>query len=250
MSRLSIALWLTFLALVITIGIALLPACGLTLPSNLRPMAWNFCPGQPASLSADRDRADELRRQVARLEGELARGRLACAAVPRPSPPPLELPRRAEAPRPQQTAALKPPPPPPPKVPLPADRWAKRDLSLLEGCWVLGHEGKTTQSAPGGPLVQCTVKAGRICFGGDGRGQRHVSTICPAEGDITCAAPLTAVFADDGNLHTTQPTVTCQPTSVTWNDAPNALTCRRQGDSLALCTSASGFDYEFRREAP
>ncbi|HTR87967.1 MAG TPA: hypothetical protein VMI56_26025 [Reyranella sp.] len=240
--RLSVALWAVFLALVVITGIVLLRACALVMPVA----GWNFCPGVPAALADDRKHGDDLIRQLTRLEGELAKQRLACAAIPPPAPPPLDLPKEAGPPRPQQTAELKPPPPPPaPPAPLPADRWAKKDLSLLEGCWTLGHE---TQSLMGGAgrSETCTVKAGRICFDKNGQGQREMDEICPTYGNIQCRAQITASFGGEGSLHTTQPATPCRPTS-TWLAEPNFLTCRRQSDTLAVCKDGKGFDYEFRR---
>ena len=148
---LSVVLWAMFAAVVVAGAGVLLRACGILMPLAVAApgLAWDFCPSAPASLSAEAERGEALRKLVRQLERDLADKALACASIPPPPPPPLDLPTRAGTPRPQQTALLKPPPPPPPppkppepaKPPpaLPADRWAQKDLSLLQGCWVLGQ---------------------------------------------------------------------------------------------------------------
>ena len=253
--RLAIVLWAAFVTLVAGAGVVLLPACGVLASSA----GWNFCPVAPASLSGEADRTDRLRRQIAQLDLELRNRNLACALVPPPPAPPLELPTEAGPLRPQQMAELKPPPPPPPppppKVeppkpppPLPADRWAKKDLSVLQGCWQLGRDA-TSDYASGGRKEMCVVKAGRICFDGNGGGQREATTTCPTVGTIRCVAPIRAVFGADGSLHTTQPRVTCNPSTTVWNGPQNSLTCQRRSDTLATCNDGD-YNHEFRKTGP
>ncbi len=243
-SRLSYALWAAFALLVVASAAILLRACGLLAPI----LGWNFCPATPPSLSAETERGEELSKLVRQLELALAQKNLECASIPPPLRAPLELPTQPGPVRPQQTAALKPPPEPPkPPAPLPADRWNKKDLSLLKGCWQLGHETRTNMSRAGG-IELCTVQAGTICFGEDGRGQREQNSRCQSTGAYTCRAPVTATFGDGGTLRTTQPKVTCTPTSITWNSTPNYLSCRRVSDTLALCRDTLNFEHEFRRK--
>ena len=92
------------------------------------------------------------------------------------------------------------------------------------------------------------MKAGRICFGANGSGERRSTAVCPATGTITCAAPITARFGNDNTLGTTQPAVQCSPGQANWTGPPNSLTCRRVSDTLALCRDRLNFEYEFRRE--
>src|SRR5262249_54430075 len=162
-------LWIAFAAAVVGAGVVLLRACGLVLP---QATAWNFCPVPSQTLSTDRREGDRLRGQIGLLERELAEKQLACASIPQPPPPPLQPPKETGAPRPQQTARLKPPPPPPPPPapppPLPADRWAKKDISLLKGCWKLGEDAP---SVIGGE--PCTTTAGTLCFDDQGHGQHQ-----------------------------------------------------------------------------
>lgn len=247
----SIVLWTSFAAIVIASALLLLRACSLIFPlaSVLPARGWNFCPATPLALSAEAARGASLRQAAADLELELGRKQLACAGIPKPPPPPLQLPKRAGAPRPQQTALLKPPPPPPPPPPRPVDldaeRWNNRDLRVLDGCWQLGRESRTSYSGPRGSEI-CVVHTGRICFGVNGTGTREMATTCPSLGYGTCRAPVTAAFAGDGTLTTTQPMVPCTDGS-NWNAVLNNLTCRRVNDSLAICRDNAGFEHEFRR---
>lgn len=146
-----------------------------------------------------------------------------------------------------KVAQCKPVAPPKPPPPLPADRWAQKDLSLLQGCWRLGRDTEGNIGV-GGRSEICAVKAGRICFQANGSGQRQTSAICPSTGAIRCVAPITARFGNDDTLGTTQPAVRCEPTGTGWNGPPNSLTCRRVSDSLAICRDRLNFEYEFRRE--
>ena len=144
----------------------------------------------------------------------------------------------------------KPPPPPvakAPPAPLPADRWAQKDLGMLQGCWRLGHD---TEGSIGvnGRVERCAVKAGRICFATNGTGERQTTADCPRTGIIRCTAPISARFGNDSTLGTTQPAVQCNPGGTGWNGPPNSLTCRRVSDTLAICRDRLNFEHEFRRE--
>jgi hypothetical protein len=130
---------------------------------------------------------------------------------------------------------------------LPADRWAQKDLGMLQGCWQLGHD---TEGSIGvnGRVQRCAVKAGRICFSANGTGERQTTADCPRTGVIRCTAPITARFGNDSTLGTTQPAVQCNPGGTGWNGPPNSLTCRRVSDTLAICRDRLNFEHEFRRE--
>ena len=118
---------------------------------------------------------------------------------------------------------------------------------MLQGCWRLGRDtrGSLDQS---GRSEMCEVRAGRICFGSNGGGERQSTSVCPSTGTITCTAPVTARFGNDDTLGTTQPAVRCNPGTAQWNGPPNGLSCRRVSDTLALCRDRLNFEYEFRRE--
>ena len=72
----------------------------------------------------------------------------------------------------------------------------------------------------GGPVRRCAAKAGRICFGADGGGERRSTAVCPATVTIACAAPITARFGNDNTLGTTQPAVQCNPGQASWTGPP------------------------------
>ena len=82
---LSIALWIALVGVVGAAYAMLLPACGL-LPSS------NFCPRPPTGLTGETERGAALARVANQLELELTRRKLACASIPPPEAPPLELP--------------------------------------------------------------------------------------------------------------------------------------------------------------
>ncbi len=106
-------LWAAFGVIFTAGAVVLLRACGLPLPA----LGWDFCPTPPLALSAEAERGASLRKLLGQLELQLAHKGLACASIPPPEPPPLELPTQTGPVRPQQTALLKPPPPPPPPKP-------------------------------------------------------------------------------------------------------------------------------------
>ena len=188
-------------------------------------------------VSLDEAAADgrKLAAEVAALAADIERARAQCKPVEPPKPPPPKPPPVTQAP----------PPPPPP--PLPADRWAQKDLTMLQGCWRLGRDTRGSL-ALSGRSEMCDVRAGRICFGSNGGGERQSTSVCPSTGTITCTAPITARFGNDSTLGTTQPAVACSPSTAQWTGPPNRLTCRRVSDTLALCRDALNFEYEFRRE--
>lgn len=203
--------------------------------SEAEPLPTPPAPPDPTPVlkaSLDDAVADgkKLAAELAALEADIRRRAAQCKPVEVPKPPP--------APPPVVQA---------PPAPLPADRWAKKDLTMLQGCWQLGRD---TRSSVGlaGRTETCDVKAGRICFGTNGGGERRSTSVCPSAGTITCAAPITARFGNDGTLGTTQPAVRCTPSTAQWNGPPNGMTCRRVSDTLALCRDGLNFEYEFRRE--
>ena len=174
----------------------------------------------------------KLAAELAALETDIRRRLAQCKPVEPPKP----------APKPPPVAQA-----PPPPTPLPADRWAQKDLAMLQGCWRLGRDTRGSLDFSGRSET-CDIKAGRICFGTNGGGQRSSTAVCPSTGTITCAAPITARFGNDSTLGTTQPAVRCNPPKANWNGPPNRLTCRRVDDTLALCRDGLNFEYEFRRE--
>ena len=230
--------------LVLLIGSWLLRACApvdpYTILSTLETAAPPAPPPPPdptptLKAALDEAQADErdLKTELAALAADLKNKMAQCKVVEaKPAPPP-----------PPPPPVAKPAPPPP----LPADRWAAKDLGMLQGCWVLGHD---TQGTIGmnGRTEMCAVKAGRICFGANGSGERQASAVCPRAGTVRCRAPLTARFGNDNTLGTSQPVVRCDPAGVSWSGPPNSMNCRRINDSLAICRDRLNFEHEFRRE--
>jgi len=138
---------------------------------------------------------------------------------------------------------------------LPADRWANKDLGVLQGCWNLGRDAPTVLNTSGftGRKEDCTAKAGRICFDANGHGEREQTVSCPTAGTMSCRAPVTGQFSADGTFRTTQPDVTCTGASnARW--VGRTLSCRRVDDAQAACLDSGrpdlGFpaqNQEFRR---
>jgi hypothetical protein len=135
---------------------------------------------------------------------------------------------------------------PPPA--LASERWEKKDLSLLKGCWRLGRDAPVVHHFANGPTERATAKAGQICFGENGSGS-HEQTIVDPKGTWHCQAPITARFANNGTLVTNQPTGLCRGSPpATW--AALELSCRRVSDTTAICLAADAtgrVELEFRR---
>jgi hypothetical protein len=231
------------LLLALLIASWFLRACAPVDPStNLTTLETPALPAPPlpidptAALKASLDDAEadekQLKAELAALQVDIRNKVALCRPVEPPKPPP------------PPAVATAPPPPPPP---LPADRWAQKDLSMLQGCWRLGRDTQGSVGV-GGRSEMCAVKAGRICFQGNGSGERQTTAVCPRTGTIRCAAPITARFGNDTTLGTTQPPVNCDAAGTSWNGPPNSLTCRRVSDTLAICRDRLNFEHEFRRE--
>lgn len=155
----------------------------------------------------------------------------------------------------QRLVQCKPMAPPQPPPSLPADRWASKDLSILQGCWYLGREAPSVRGEIGNLYREdCTSKVGRICFDANGQGRREQTTRCPRAGTYSCSAPVVAQFGADGSFSTLQPDVICQGGSSPTNWRSRTLTCRRIDDTHAACRDSGrpelGLppqDQEFRR---
>lgn len=209
------------------------PSANLSFLESPAPTAPPAPPDPTLALKASLDEVErdgkELNAELAALQADLRSKVAQCKPVEPPKPPP-------------PPPAAKAPPP------LPADRWAQKDLGILQGCWRLGRDAQGNIGVGNGRSEICAVKAGRICFQANGSGERETTAICPGTGTIRCAAPITARFGNDNTLGTSQPAVRCQPTQTGWNGPPNSLTCRRVNDTLAVCRDRLNFEYEFRRE--
>jgi hypothetical protein len=213
-----------------------------------------------ASLADLRTDETRLSAERAALSDDLQRKAGQCKPVVAPPPPPLPPPPKPQpAPKPQVAAPPVPVPSPAPEStpasPLPVDRWANKDLGVLQGCWSLGHDAPTVVGAAGFSQRRedCTAKAGRICFDANGHGVREQTISCPHSGTMSCRAPVTGRFGADGTFSTTQPDVTCTGAStVRW--VGRTLSCRRVDNGEAACRDGGrpelGFpaqDQAFRR---
>jgi hypothetical protein len=221
--------------------------------------------------SLDDLRADQSRlsAQLAALGVDLERKREQCtvAEAPPPAPPPPRPQATRPVPRPAPPPPASPPPaspppaspppasppqaqPAPPPPPLPADRWASKDLGVLQGCWNLGREAPTIVASSGfaGRREECVTKVGRICFDAHGRGEREQTISCLRAGTMTCRAPVTGQFAADGTFRTSQPDVTCRGGSeATW--VGRTLTCQRVDGANASCQDGGRPDMGFPAQA-
>jgi hypothetical protein len=138
----------------------------------------------------------------------------------------------------------------PPHADIPKNRWDARDLSLLEGCWVLGHDGPAQRyDAQGRAFERGTTRAGEICFDADGNGKRS-SVQEFTWGRIFCQAPVTTTFDDEGHLVSRQPEVACTgDQQSSW--LPRTMVCTRRDDSVADCLDHNPYEdnrFEFRRK--
>ena len=87
----------------------------------------------------------------------------------------------------KRTEQCKPVAPPPP---LAADRWEKKDLGLLKGCWQLGRDALVAHHFAHGPTVRATAKAGQICFGDNGTGSHEQTMASMRRWDLGIARRL------------------------------------------------------------
>lgn len=240
---------------------------GASTPRQPPPAPSDPSPLLKASLADLQADATRLSAQRAALGEELRRQADRCkvAAAPPPPAPPAPAPPPLPKPRPPQQAAASPPAPPAPPPaptptaaappqPLPVDRWANKDLGVLQGCWTLGRDAPTVMG--GSRRENCTANAGRICFDANGHGVREQTVSCPSGGTMSCRAPVTGQFASNGTFTTTQPDVTCTGASTArW--VGRTLSCQRVDDAHAACLDSGrpdlGFpaqNQEFRRASP
>ncbi|CAK0774057.1 hypothetical protein WCLP8_5110004 [uncultured Gammaproteobacteria bacterium] len=182
--------------------------------------AGRLCPlpdaGIDDTLAQARRQESALRGYLTDLEDRIASQRVQCpvpqpAPQPAPAPPPL-APLPAPPPPapalpppapPHPAPAIKPPvvqaPPPPPPTPppaLPRERWDRRDIGLMAGCWdrksnmtVRNERTNTTSS------VQSWV----MCFDQHGNGQQTAVL----DHSNTCKGSLRAEFQGDGQMSIT-----------------------------------------------
>ncbi len=200
--------------------VTVLPGTPTTVPPP--PPVHDPLPDLRRDIDAGRDQEAKLRATLAALRDELAARLARC----RPAEPP-------------------PPPPPPPA--LPVDRWKERDLSILDGCWLLGRDTPATMTQDNGPSLRGVQRAGRLCFDRGGHGTYDAVAEFPGRAQLQCKAPVTAAFQPDETVRIQKPQVTCTDGKSRWN--ADTLNCRRVDDNVAICRDSRGGELEFRREA-
>ena len=210
-----------------TYGAALGTLSALALAAGLLPLAsrWlvpaplqcTVVPGQREAMLAqanEESRTAELRTLLATVTEEVGRRQLQCPIPVLPSP-------SAHQRTPAPPAA---PPAVPPRADLPQERWDRRDVSLLDGCWNL----TTGISVGPNPASMVPIRMWRMCFDGQGAGQQTVVL----ENGATCEGPLAASFGGGDRLHVTQPRAcTGSRLSIGRSD----MQCRRVSDAEATC---------------
>ena len=206
--------------------VTVVPGAQSTAPPPLPP-----APDPMIDLRRDIDVAHDqearLRATLAALRDDLAARLAQCRPVEPPKPPAPEV---------------EPPKPPP----LPVDRWKERDLSILDGCWVLGRDTPATMTQDNGPPLRGVQRAGRLCFDRAGRGTYEAVAEFPGRSRLQCKAAITAGFQPDETVRIQKPQVTCTDGKSRWN--ADTLNCRRVDDNVALCRDTRGGELEFRRE--
>lgn len=221
------ALWITALAL---LALALAAILATPFLRNLFSPPLPACTVDAEALSEMQalDRAREEGRALAqerdRLRAERGRRQLEC---PLPQPPPAPPPR-TEPPTPPPTPPRPPTPPtPPPRSDLPADRWDRGDVSMLEGCWNL-DSNYTIRDVRTGRISR--VRSWRMCFDRNGRGTQTLIY----ENGTRCEAPVEGSFAGRELRLNDVDDVQCSDGSYIYR---RLATCQRVSDTRATCTS-------------
>ena len=174
------------------------------------PAACSVPPGQLALLFEQQQqsqRADGLRSLLASLNGEQGRAQLQCPLRQAP-PPRAALPQRSEMPRQD----------------LPQDRWDRRDLSMLDGCWRKYSNMRTVDLETG---QFYGVREWRLCFDQQGGGSQSIIY----DDGQKCTNPLRAEFAANGQLQL-KDTSRCQGGRGLMRQRS---LCRRISDTEAEC---------------
>ena len=219
---------IAFLITVLVVLLLLLRACAVVF--LLFGVVPDFCaepaPAPRASeLDTEQQRSTLLKAEIRRLERELL-ARANCPVAP-PPPPPEPEPERAQD-------------------EFDRERWEQRDLSVLEGCWLLDSDYRAQVIGTGEPFG---ITHWRACFdaNGNGTGQRFETSLGPV-----CEGPQRAEFDANGaliirdigdvpctqNFKFLERTITC------------ALNARNRADCVATDrqTEDGGSNIKLRRE--
>ena len=188
----------------VALAVVLLTACGVILPFGLGEIG--LCTGD--RLIAERqmtiafERQRVLRRRVADLEASF--DAQACEEV--------------------SDAQLSSEPE------IDVEAWEDRDVTLLEGCWMLDSDYQLADEDTG---AISKVVAWEMCFGSDGSGSQ---TLKFDDGTLCRSSQVTAAFDDDGNLIMSDNTnVSCEDT---WFIYERTMTCVLDAAGTASCVSS------------
>lgn len=193
-------LTLVFFALSVT----LLTACGAKLPFGLGEIG--ICTGNRViaerQLTIAFERQAVLRRRVTDLEAAL--GTQDCVGA-------------SDAPT---ASAQK----------IDADAWEGRDVSLLDGCWMLDSDYRLSDVDTG---VVYFVDTWEMCFDSTGNGSQ---TLRFDDGSLCRSSKITAAFDDNGNLiMSDNANVSCDGGSYIYE---RNMTCALDADGSASCVSS------------
>ena len=234
------AMWLTLAALAALAAAAVFAAPLIA--------AWVAPPGPACTVDAaelatllELEQAREQGRTLAgerdALRRDLGRRQQDCPLPQAPPPPPEPEPPPAPAPAPTPAPPPPRPTPPPPRADLPADRWNRGDVGVLEGCWNLASDYRT-RDVRTGRVNQ--VRSWRVCFDRRGQGTQTLTfdngAVCqgPARGSFE---QRTLVIDDVSDLH-------CNDRSYIFRRISR---CERANDARAECeTTQPGQDTRSR----
>ena len=218
------------------------PATWLPLELNLPRCQINAADlGLLDGYGKQRDAVGELQRQVADAQGAVEQKAMACpirvVEIPDAPKPPVKEPPKDVAkdvpkepvqpptqppaqPPPQQQATAA----PPAKDDLPADRWKKKELAMLQGCWTRASNMRVKRVA--GP--EFPVRSWRICFDKAGKGKQDLVW----ENGTTCSGTVVARFVASGELRIDEAQAPCSDNSYNFRAT---TTCQRRDDGTADC---------------
>lgn len=203
-------------AVVVVAGALLIPACGLRTPALV---SWlGVCPAPETLARQDRlaiaaAEADQLQREIAFLERELAA--IPCTAihpvedVPDPDPPA----EQARIPEPTEPE-------------IDSRKWERRDIGVLNGCWELdsNYSARHIRTGEVTHFNQWTM-----CFDTDGSGTEEMR----ATNGTRCQGNVGAEFDGGGSLVISEPgNLACDDRTFIYR---RVTSCRLNARGVARC---------------
>ncbi len=197
-------------------------------------------PTLAADLARARSEETDLRKALVDIQDRLSQKRSECRPLPvvqavAPPPPPTPTPAPLPAPPPPRVnpppappqVQPQPPAPVPPAPPaLPKDRWEKKDIGLMEGCWTLVSSLRIVDH-PSGAVNP--VASWVMCFDKNGVGNQQVRL----PNGRTCHGPLNVTFEANGKLRIDSDGDTPCTNNFRLNRIVND--CERVSDTEASC---------------